>query len=81
MVTKPLPQSVVDKSGGYQREANTFSSFGDVFRFFQPRRMKISKTSPPVLNVDVTEGEHVWDRTLLREYTVSDGVLRFVQYT
>lgn len=80
-MTSAIPQSSVDKAGGYQREANTFSSFGDLFRFFQPRIMKVSKNSPPVLNVDVTEGTLVWDRTLSRLYTCSNGILRFVQFT
>lgn len=80
-MTSPIPQPSVDKSGGFLRESNTFSSFGDLFRFFQPRKMKISKNSPPVLNVDVSEAEWVWDRTLSRLYTVSNQVLKYVQFS
>lgn len=80
-MTSPVPQPSIPKSGGFQREANIFSSFNDLFRFFQPRKMKVSKNSPPVLNVDVTEAEFVWDRTLNRLYTVSNNTLRYVQFT
>lgn len=80
-MTSALPQPTVAKPGGYLTESNSFSSFDDLFRFFQPRIMKISQNSPPLLNVDVKEGEIIWDRTLLRMYTVSDGVLRYVAFT
>lgn len=81
MATSAVPQPSVPKPGNYDSERASFDSINDLFRFFQPKIMKVSKNSPPVLNVDVKEGEHVWDRTLFREYTVSDGVLRYVQYT
>ena len=80
-MTSPTPQPSVDKAGGYFKEGNTFTSFGDLFRFFQPRIMKISRQSPPVLNVDVHEGEMIWDRTANRLYTVSNQTLRYVQFT
>lgn len=80
-MTSVLPQPAVPKSGSYEQEPNTFSSIGDLFRFFQPRRMKISKNSPPVLNVDVSEGEVVYDRSLNRLYTVANNTLRYVAFT
>ena len=80
-MTAALPQPIGPKSGDFTREANTFSSINDLFRFFQTKRIKISKNSPPVLNKDITEGELVWDRTALRLYTVSDGALRYVAFT
>jgi len=76
-----LPQPVIPRSGNYDQEANTFSAFGDAFRFFQTRRFKISKNSPPVLNKDVSEGEFVLDKTALRIYTVMDNTLRYIQWT
>lgn len=79
--TSPVPVNPSSKSGTYSLESNTFSSISDLFRFFQSRRMKISKNSPPVLNVDVTEGEIVWDRTANRLYTVSNQALRYVAFT
>lgn len=80
-MSSPTPQPAIPKAGLYTEPSNTFTGLYDLFRFFQPRRMKISKNSPPVLNVDVSEAEEVWDKTLKRKYTVSDGVLRYVQYT
>jgi hypothetical protein len=76
-----LPQPTVPRAGNYDQEPSTFTGFSDVFRFFQPRKMKVSKNSPPVLNVDVSEAELVWDRTAKRLYTVSDGALRYIAFT
>ena len=76
-----LPQPTVPKSGSFQQEANTFSSMGDLFRFFAPKKVRFSKNSPPVLNKDVSEGEFVFDKTALRLYTVADQTLRYVQFT
>jgi hypothetical protein len=80
-MTSPAPQPAVSKSGGFQTESGIFTNFNDLYRFFQPRIMKVSKQSPPVLNVDVHEGEIVWDRTANRLYTCSNQTLRFVQFT
>jgi len=80
-MTSAVPQPTVPKEGGFTKEANTFASFGDLFRFFQPRIIKVSKQSPPVLNVDVHEGELIWDRTANRLYTVSNQTLRYVAFT
>lgn len=80
-MSSPVPQNPSPRSGGYQQEPNSFSAFSDLFRFFQPKKVKVSKNSPPVLNVDVFEAEWVWDRTLKRLYTVSDGALRYVAFT
>ena len=80
-MTSPAPQPTVNIAGNYQQESNSFTSINDIYRFFQPRIMTISRQSPPVLNVDVHEGELVWDRTANRLYTVSNQTLRYVQFT
>lgn len=80
-MTSPVPVNPNVKAATFQQEPNSFSSFNDLYQFFQPRRLKISKQSPPVLNVDVTEGELIWDRTANRLYTVSNNVLRYVAFT
>lgn len=80
-MSSPVPKAAVPKSGGYEQEPNSFSAFNDLFRFFQPRKCKISKNSPPVLNIDVSEAEWVWDRTLSRLYTVSNGALKYVAFS
>lgn len=81
MATSAVPVSPTPKSSGFQDEVSVATSIQDLFRFFQPARLRVSKNSPPVLNVDVTEGQMVWDRTLLRLYTASDNTLRYVQFT
>lgn len=80
-MTSPTPRNPGGRSGGYANEVATFTDINSIFRFFQPRRMKISKNSPPVLNKDVYEGEIIFDKTLKRLYTVADQTLRYVQFT
>ena len=80
-MTSPVPVNPNVKSSNFTAEPNTFASMNDLYQFFQPRIMKISKNSPPILNVDVTEGTWIWDRTANRLYTVSNNVLRYVQFT
>lgn len=80
-MTKPSPQPIGPKSGDYGREANTFAAFNDLFRFFATKRLKVSRNSPPVLNVDVSEGELILDKTALRIYTVVDNTLRYWSLT
>jgi len=79
-MTSPVPQPAIPKSGGYQQEANTFSSITDLFRFFQPRKFQMSTASPPSTN-QVKEGEFVFDKTTLKLWTKLDGTMRFVQFT
>jgi hypothetical protein len=76
-----LPQPTAPKSGGFQQESNTFSTMGDLFRFFAPKKVRFSKVSPPVLNKDITEGEMIIDKTALRLYFVVDQTLRYVALT
>lgn len=80
-MTSPIPVNPGNKSTGYTREPNSFSSFGDLYQFYQPKHLKVSRVSPPVVNKDVTEGELILDKTLLRIYTVVDGTLRYFQLT
>lgn len=81
MATSSNPVTPIPISGSFQQESNTFSSVNDLFRFFQPLTMKMSNNSPPVLNLDVTEGQWVFDKTALRLYTVINNTLRYVQFT
>lgn len=80
-MVSPVPKNPSGKSGGYASEVATFTDMNALFQFFQPRRLRVSKNSPPVLNVDVRESEIIWDRTLNRLYTVSNGVLKYVAFT
>lgn len=80
-MTSPVPQQPVPKSGNYLNEVSTFTDMNALFRAFMPRMLRVSKNSPPVLNVDVKEGEIIWDRTLSRLYTVSNQTLKYVAFT
>jgi len=75
-----LPQPTVQKPGGYQSESNIFNSINDLFRYFQPKRVKTSLSSPPLAK-DVGECELVIDKTALRLYTKIDGSLRYWSLT
>lgn len=81
MSTKAVPSPIAPKTSSQTNEVSIATSLSDVNRFFQPRRFKVSRNSPPVLNKDVFEAELVWDRTLSRIYTVSNGVLKYVAFT
>lgn len=81
MTAATPPVVPIPKSGTFSQESNTFSSINDLFQFFQPQRWRYSNNSPPLLNVDVSEGQMVWDATALRLYTVSNQTLRYVQFT
>lgn len=80
-MTSPVPKPIAPKTSTQNNEVSIATSISDVNRFFQPKRFKVSRNSPPVLNKDVFEAELVWDRTLLRLYTVSNQTLRYVQFT
>jgi len=80
-MTSPTPQPVAPKSSTQNNEVAIATSISDVNRFFQPKIFKISRNSPPLLNVDVTEGTLVLDRTAGRLYTVLNGVLKYVAFT
>lgn len=75
-----LPQPTVSKSGGFETESAIFTNFNDLYRFFQPKRIKTSLASPP-LTKDIGELELVFDKTTLKLWTKVDGVARFVQFT
>lgn len=75
------PKPIAPKSSSQNNEVAIATSISDLNRYFQPKILKISKQSPPVLNVDVHEGELIFDRTLNRLYTVSNGALKYVAFT
>lgn len=79
-MSSPIPQPVIPKSGGYEKEENTFSSLTDAFRFLQPKQFKASLSSPPLAK-DVNELELVIDKTALRIYTKVNGSLRYWSLT
>ena len=79
MATSAVPATPV--SGGYQQESNTFSDLGGAYKAMLNPVLKVSKNSPPQIGVDITENGHIWDKKTNRLYTVSQGKLRYVQYT
>lgn len=58
----------------------TFGDITGIFKFMLENHVRYSRTSPPILG-DVKEGTWVWDKTLSRLYTTSNGVLKFIQAT
>lgn len=80
-MSSPIPAPIAPKSSAFTDEVASATSFSDLQRFFQPIIMRVSRQSPPVLNVDITEGQLLWDRTANRLYTVSNGVLKYVAFT
>lgn len=79
-MSSPTPQPTVSKSGGFQTESGIFTNFNDLFRFFQPKRIKTSLSSPPLLK-DLAEMEITYDKTTNKLWIRVDGVARFVQFT
>ncbi len=79
-MSSPNPQPVVSKAGGYTQEPNTFSSINDLYKFFAPLTIRVSKNSPPGLT-DVNEMQFCFDKAALRLWIKVDGTLRFVQFT
>jgi hypothetical protein len=71
---KPLPQKST-----FEDEVNKVTSFNDAYRFLQPKKIKVSKNSPPHIN-DVDELEHVFDKTTKKLWTKIDGALVYTQY-
>lgn len=80
-MTSPVPAPISPKSSTFPDDASLGTSFADLQRFFQPQILRVSKRSPPVLNVDISEGQLLWDRTASRLYTVSNGALKYVAFT
>lgn len=73
------PQPPVLRAGQYDEPA-TFGDITGIFKFMVENHVRYSRTSPPLLK-DVKEGTWVWDKTLKRLYTCSDGVLVYIQGT
>lgn len=80
-MSSPKPQPANIKTANQNNEVAIATSISDVNRFFQPRKIRISRNSPPLLNVDIFEAELIFDKTALRLYTVLDQTLRYVQLT
>ena len=80
-MTSPVPKPIAPKSSTFTDQVATATSFSDLQRFFQPAILRVSRQSPPVLGVDITEGQLLWDRTASRLYTVSNGALKYVAFT
>lgn len=77
MAVNPRPPTL--RAANYDEKA-TFGDLVGVFKFLVENHVRYSLTSPPLLK-DIAEGTWVWDKTLLRLYTCSDGALRFIQAT
>lgn len=54
--------------------------YNALLRFFATKAMRASRTSPPLAK-DVEELTWVYDKTLNRLYTKSDGTLRYIAFT
>lgn len=78
MATTPKQPSL--KEGGYGDETSSFGDFNNLFRFFATKKLRYSKTSPPLLK-DTPEGEFILDKTLNRIYIQVDGVLKYITLT
>lgn len=78
MAVNPVQPTL--KEGAYGQEQSSFGDLNNLFRFFATKKLRYSKTSPPLLK-DIPEGEWIWDKTLGRLYICSNGVLKFVQFS
>lgn len=76
----PPPQPVIPKAGGFNQEPNTFSSINDLFRFFAPLSLKVSKNSPPGAT-DLKELQFTFDKTTKKLWIQSDGAFYSVQFS
>lgn len=74
------PRPIAPKSSGFKSEVSTATSFADAYQFLQPKKIKVSKNSPPNVT-DVGELEHVFDKTTQKLWTKIDGVLYSTQYS
>lgn len=79
-MTAKIPQQPFLKAGGYEKEPDTFSDFQLLLRNFATKKLRYSRTSPPIL-ADVGEGELILDKSLGRIYCTVDGALKFIQLT
>lgn len=68
------------REGQYSNEGSSFDDFGNVSRFFMPRKLRESRTSPPVA-ADVPELTLVYDKTANRLYTKVNGALKYVAFS
>ena len=78
-MSSPVPQPPVLRAGNYDEPA-TYGDVQAIFKWMVENHMRPALTSPPLLK-DVPELTFVWDKTLNRLYTSSDGSLKFVQFS
>lgn len=74
-----IPQPPVLRAGNYDEPA-TYSDIQAIFKWMIENHARPSLSSPPLAK-DVEELTFVWDKTLNRLYTKSDGTLRYVQFS
>lgn len=80
MIT-PAPVPPTPVSGGYQKEANTFTDLTGSYRSMNAPTVRVSKNSPPLVGVDVQEGQLIIDRATNKIHCVVNGKLMAVQLT
>jgi hypothetical protein len=73
------PKPPVLRAAQYDEPA-TFGDVAGIFKFMVENHVRYALTSPPLLK-DIKEGTWVWDKTLSRLYTNSNGVLKYIQAT
>jgi hypothetical protein len=79
-MVSPNPKQPVLKAALYSDEPSSFTDLQILFKQFMPKKMRPTRTSPPIAN-DTGELELYFDKTALRLYTKVDGTLRYVQFT
>ena len=72
------PRPPVLKAGNYDEPA-TYGDLTSIFKWLVECHVRPALTSPPLAK-DVAELTFVYDRTLDRLYTKSNGVLKYVQF-
>jgi hypothetical protein len=80
MIT-PVPVPPTPVAGGYQKENTTFTDLTGAYRSMNVPNVRISKNSPPLVGVDVQEGQLIIDRTTNKLHVVVNGVLKGVSLT
>jgi len=79
-MVEPTPIVPTLKEGAYGQEQSISGDLNMFFRNFQGKKLKVSRNSPPLAK-EIGELELIWDKTLKRLYTKSDGSLRYVAFT
>lgn len=72
------PKQPVLKSALYSDEPSSFTDLNILFKQFQPKKIRLTRTTPPVLN-DTQESELYLDRSTKRLYTKINNVLVYFQ--